>query len=129
MKRKYRLLREAAYERGAAEYDGLVSVPTFRDFVALYIAEGYKRSRHTASICNSDPAVVVIAAAWMTKRFWGDTLGVPPDVVRLHPKSNSARLRGRVWRCPYGVASVAVHDTYFRARIGAWIDRIKASWQ
>ena len=49
MQAKYQLLRRAAYEQGLAEYDQLVSVPTFRDFVVLYIAEGYKRSRNTAS--------------------------------------------------------------------------------
>ena len=119
--------------------------------MVLYIAEGYKRSRHTASICNSDPAVVLMAAAWMTKlsgkpyivsvqhhadqdpaelqRFWGEKLQVPSEDVRLQPKTNSGQLRGRVWRCPYGVASVAIHDTYFRARIGAWMDRIKESWR
>ena len=151
IKKKYRLLREKAYSRGLAEYDQLVLLPAFRDFVVLYIAEGYKRSRHTASICNSDPAVVLMAAAWMTKlsgkpyivsvqhhadqdpaelqRFWGEKLQVPSEDVRLQPKTNSGQLRGRVWRCPYGVASVAIHDTYFRARIGAWMDRIKESWR
>ena len=39
---RYRRLREAAYEQGRAMYDELVCVPTFRDFVVLYIAEGYK---------------------------------------------------------------------------------------
>jgi hypothetical protein len=66
MQRKYRLLREAAYREGEESFDALARDPTFRDFVALYIAEGYKRSRHTVSICNSDPAVVRIAARWLT---------------------------------------------------------------
>lgn len=47
MKRKYRLLREAAYREGVEEYPTLAADPTFRDFVCLYIGEGYKRSRHT----------------------------------------------------------------------------------
>ncbi|MGZ4234038.1 MAG: hypothetical protein ACXVVQ_21780 [Solirubrobacteraceae bacterium] len=62
MQAKYRRLREAAYEQGRAEYDELMRAPTFRDFVVLYIAEGYKRSRNTASLCNSDPAIVALAA-------------------------------------------------------------------
>jgi len=41
MQAKYRRLREAAYEQGQTEYDVLLRAPTFRDFVALYIAEGY----------------------------------------------------------------------------------------
>ena len=151
MRAKYRRLREGAYARGLDEFDELVLLPTFRDFVVLYMAEGYKRSRHTASICNSDPAIVAMAANWMKHlsgkaprvrvqhhsdqdpdalcEFWTEILGVAPDAVRLHPKSNSGQLRSRVWRCAHGVAAVDVHDTYFRARIAAWMDRVKGSWQ
>jgi hypothetical protein len=43
-------------------------------------------------------------------------------------KSNSGTLRGRVWRCAHGVAAVNVYDTYFRARIGAWMDQVKEAW-
>ena len=65
MQRKYRLLREAAYAQGAREYDELAVDPTFRDFVCLYVAEGYKRDRNTVSICNSDPAVMQMATRWI----------------------------------------------------------------
>jgi hypothetical protein len=150
MQAKYRRLREAAYEQGQAEYDVLLRAPTFRDFVSLYIAEGYKRSRNTASLCNSDPAIVALAAGWLQRlsgraptvsvqyhadqdtkalaTFWGDTLGVDPGDVRFHPKTNSSELRTRTWRCAHGVAAVAVHDTQFRARLQAWMDQIRASW-
>jgi hypothetical protein len=150
MQNKWRLLRQAAYAQGAAEYDELIKLPTFRDFVVLYIAEGYKRRRNTVSPCNSDPAIVTMAMKWMEqlsgktpivrvqhhldqqpsvlRSFWGETLGVDPASVRLQPKSNSGRLRGRTWRCAHGVAAVDLHDTYFRARLGAWMDRIKEGW-
>jgi len=151
MQRKYKRLREQAYAQGWAEYEQLVSLPTFRDFVVVYLAEGYKRSRNTASVCNSDPAIVSLAARWLErlagrpptvrvqyhrdqdeaglKAFWGATLGIDPATVRLHPKSNSSELRTRVWRCAHGVASVDVHDTRLRARIQAWIDRLRDSWE
>jgi hypothetical protein len=150
MQDKYRVMRETAYVQGLAEYDELMSLPTFRDFVVLYIAEGYKRCRNTASICNSDPAIVSLAARWLTqlsgrvpvirvqyhqdqdverlRAFWADTLGVEPDVIRFHAKSNSGQLRARAWRCAYGVVAVDVYDTVLRARIQAWIDRIRESW-
>jgi transcriptional regulator with XRE-family HTH domain len=54
MQAKYRRLREAAYEDGRAQFDELVLDASFRDFLCLYIAEGYKRSRNTVSVCNSD---------------------------------------------------------------------------
>lgn len=49
MQRKYRLLREGAYQEGLSSFDELMADPTFRDFVCLYIAEGYKRTRHSVS--------------------------------------------------------------------------------
>jgi len=77
----------------------------------LYIAEGYKRSRNTASICNSDPAIVSLAARWLSqlsehvpvirvqhhadqdvdvlRTFWSSTLDVDPSTIRFFPKTNS----------------------------------------
>jgi hypothetical protein len=57
MQRKYRLLREAAYREGVETFEELALDPTFRDFVALYLAEGYKRDRNRVSIANSDDRV------------------------------------------------------------------------
>ncbi len=65
MQKKCRLLREAAYAQGLGEYDQLVKLRTFRDFVALYIAEGYKRNRNCVSIANSDERVIALAASWL----------------------------------------------------------------
>lgn len=150
MQRKYRRLRDAAYKQGWTEYDELQLVPTFRDFVVLYIAEGYKRDRNTVSITNSDPAIVAMAASWLERlsgrtpslriqydadqrteelrAFWAAKLGVDPDPIRFHPKSNSSQLRTRTWRCVHGVVAVAVHDTLLRSRVEAWMDRVFASW-
>src|SRR5439155_20777180 len=50
MQRKYRLMREEAYREGLESFDALVRDPSFRDFVSLYIAEGYKRDRNRVPI-------------------------------------------------------------------------------
>lgn len=151
MQRKYRLLREEAYRQGGQEYDRLVLEPTFRDFVCLYMAEGYKQNRNVVDICNSDPLIMALAARWIRRlsarspeywiqyhadqdldglrRFWAETLGIEPDVIRLQRKSNSNQLTGRVWRSRYGVLKIRVQETSFRARLQAWIDRVRADWQ
>jgi hypothetical protein len=151
MQVKYRKLREAAYARGWVEYDDLARVPTFRDFVVLYVAEGYKRSRHTASVCNSDPRIVAMTFDWMSRlsdktpivrvqyhrdqdvdtlrAFWSSTVGVDPEAIRLQPKTNSAELSKRSWRCVHGVAAIDVYSTELRARIEAWMDRLRESWR
>jgi excisionase family DNA binding protein len=151
MQRKFRRLREEAYREGVASYGGLVADPTFRDFVCLYIAEGYKRNRNEVSICNSDPAVMRVATRWLSKltetrlrfslqyhadqnldelcKFWGGTLGIEPEAIKLQRKSNSNQLSGRQWRSRHGVIAVRVPDTLLRARLQAWMDCLRAEWQ
>lgn len=150
MQRKYRLLREAAYEEGRASFHELSLERQFRDFVCLYIAEGYKRDRNSVSLCNSDPAVVKLANRWMRRfacnpldyavqyhrdqspdelrQFWSAELDITPAAVRLQRKSNSSGLRSRTWRCRHGVLTVRCGDTLFRSRLQAWMDLMRASW-
>jgi len=54
--------------QGRIEFDDLIEVPTFRDFLCLYLAEGSKRSRNTVAVCNSDPRIVILCAGWI-RRF------------------------------------------------------------
>jgi hypothetical protein len=139
MREKYRTIRQTAYEQGKQEFDELARDRTFRDFVILYIAEGYRRTRNSVSLANSDPAVITIAARWIERlttnqvryvihhhadqdvaglrRFWSDHLGIDPARIRFQPKTNSNRLRVKTWRCRYGVLAVCTCDTSFRARL------------
>jgi hypothetical protein len=151
MQRKYRLLREAAYEQGVAEFDQFDEDPGFREFLCIYIGEGYKRSRNRVAIGNSDPAVMKLATWWLRRltdrrlafsiqfhadqnlqalrEFWAGELGIDPGCIRLQRKSNSAQLNGRTWRSRYGVLTVGCGDTYLRARLQAWIDRLEVRWR
>jgi len=150
MQRKYRLLREAAYQEGLESFDELAEAPSFRDFLCMYIAEGYKRRRHSVELCNSDEVVLRLATSWMRRLshkplryriqfhadqnvgelrdFWARALGIDPDAIRFQRKSNSGQLKGRQWRSAHGVLAVRVHDTYLRTRLQAWIDHLKAEW-
>jgi hypothetical protein len=150
MKTKYRLLRDAAYEQGWLEFDELVLEHSFRDFVCMYIGEGYKRCRNTVALCNSDPNVIILGDLWIRRiarnrvtyslqyhadqdchgltRFWGGLLKLEPSAIRLQRKSNSNQLKGRTWRSRHGVLTVTASDTLFRARLQAWIDRICEEW-
>lgn len=150
MQAKYRALREAAYEDGLLFYLHLSEIPSFRDFLVLFITEGHRRSRHQVSIANSDPAVVQLAARWMRvfsanrltysvqhhadqklddlQRFWGGQLGVACEEIRLLRKSNSGRLAGRTWRSQHGVLTVTTADTYFREALQAWTDCLRDTW-
>lgn len=150
MQDKYRRIREAAYAEGRSEFDLLAAVPGFRDFVCMYIGEGYKRSRNDVALCNSDPAVVKLANRWISKLgsnriryslqyhadqdvsalqdFWAALLETTPESINLQRKSNSNQLSGRSWRSEHGVLTVSMGDTRFRARLQAWMDRLRAEW-
>jgi hypothetical protein len=151
MQAKYRRLREEAYERGHLEYPTLMLEPTFRDFVVLYIAEGFKRNRNCVCIVNSDHRVVAMSAGWIARlsgkpliysvqyhadqdldelrAFWGGVLGIDGAKIKMQRKSNSGQLAGRTWRSEHGVLSVGVNDTYCRARLQAWMDRLREEWR
>jgi len=150
MQTKYRRIREEAYELGYWEFHRLAEDPTFRDFVCLYIAEGYKRSRNAVSIANSDPRVIKLANPWIRqfsrnsetyrvqyhadqdlyqlKAFWARELSIPSAAVGVQRKSNSSQLRSRTWRSKYGVLTIRAQDTTFRARMQGWIDRLQRAW-
>jgi hypothetical protein len=150
MQEKYKRLRDEAYELGKCEFRRLERQPTFRDFVCLYIGEGYKRNRNTVQVANSDSAAIRLAVYWFsqfsTKRmrfsiqyhadqrpktlqaYWAEQLGIPDLTLDLLRKSNSGQLAHRTWRSKHGVLSVRIHDTLFRARLQGWIDCMRSDW-
>ena len=149
-KQRYRRLREAAYDEGLTFIVPLMRQEGFRDFVILFITEGYKRSRNKVSIANSDPAVVVVADRWLRRlsrnpvtysvqyhadqnlpslqRFWGELLGVDPERIKLQRKSNTKGLAARKWRSEHGVLTVCANDTYLRAELQAWMEYVQNEW-
>lgn len=150
MQRMFKRLRDEAHELGHWEFPRLARDPEFRDFVGMYIAEGYKRNRNCVSLGNSEPAVIVTADRWIRAftrnavgysiqhhadqniqalaAFWAEQLRVSADQIRFQRKSNSGELAFRTWRCEYGVITIRTHDTLFRARLQGWIDRLQGLW-
>jgi hypothetical protein len=113
------------------------------------MAEGYKRSRNDVALANSDPAIIRVAAFWIRRLttnkvqcvvqyhadqdfeqlrvFWGAELKVPAEAIYGVRKSTSGQLKGRGWRCKWGVLTVRVGDTYLRARLEAWMDAFESN--
>jgi excisionase family DNA binding protein len=150
MQQKYKRLREEAYAEGERSFEELALDPSFRDFVCLYLAEGFKRDRNRVAVGNSDPAIVSICDRWVRRftnktvkyaiqyhadqdvnelrRFWAMTLGIDPGQIAFQRKSNSSQLTGRTWRSRHGVLTVVADDTLLRARIQAWMDCLRIEW-
>jgi hypothetical protein len=147
---RFQAERDRAYRQGWAEFRGLDAQPGFRDFVCIYIGEGYKRSRNVVSVANSNPGVILLANHWIRrfarnpvtyqfqyhadqdpdqiKEFWCGYLDVDEALFTYQRKSNSGQLSGRKWRSTHGVLTVRANDTLLRARVQAWIDRVHAGW-
>ncbi len=150
MKAKYAALREDAYQQGLAEAPELLQNPLFRDFVVLYMAEGYKRNRNQIAFVNSDSAIVKLGHYWIRhfsqrkllytlqyhadhnveelQLYWASLLDISPHIIKPVRKSNSNQLSGRQFRSVYGLLTVGVSDTYFRSRLEAWMDIVKSEW-
>jgi hypothetical protein len=142
--------RDRAYRQGWDEFASLDAEPGFRDFVCMYIGEGFKRSRNSLALSNSDPRVILLGDRWIRRfaknkvtyslqyhadqdpaelvKFWSAFLGADPRAFSVQRKSNSNQLKGRKWRSKWGVLSVRACDTRLRARMQAWIDQVQESW-
>jgi hypothetical protein len=151
-KRNAAAKRDVFYQRGLAEAPELFQNPLFRDFIVLYMAEGFKRDKNVVEIANSDTAALILSQYWILqfrnpngkihyriqihvdqdeariKQHWSEQLDVPVEQIVVMRKSNSNQLTGRKFRSQYGVMSIRVSDTYFRARLEAWLDYLKKQW-
>src|SRR5436190_8591390 len=139
MRAKYAARRQEAYDAALQTAHELVQDRDIRDFVVLYLAEGYRKSKNRVSLGNSNPHIVKVAHNCMRRlstnphfyysfqyhadqdpiqlsRFWAAYLGIAPEQIKSIPKTNSGQLKGRRFACAYGVFQIQVGDTYFRAR-------------
>jgi hypothetical protein len=144
--------RQDAYAEMWKQAPKLLKDYSLYAFVCMYIGEGYKRTRSAVSICNSDAAVMRLSYKWIIKlkhperaiefrvqihadhneneikAYWAEQLGIAPEHISTMRKSNSNQLTGRKFRSQHGVLTIRASDTYFRSRLQALIDYVKASW-
>jgi hypothetical protein len=145
---------ECAYEQALRSYDDLIVQPTFRDFVCIYIVEGYKRDRRRVALANADPAVMRLANRWIwrltdkspslslrcqsdqsvseLRRYWSETVG--EDAATIHARrarEGKEELLLHQWSpLPvHGVLTVTVDDMLLRARLQAWMRRMREGWR
>jgi hypothetical protein len=151
MQAKYAAIRQSAYDEVYAKAQEMLRDNTIRDFVVLYLAEGYRRDRNTVALGNSNPKIVQFAHVCMKRlatnshfdysfqyhadqdpeelrRYWAKVLNVEPGVIIAVPKTNSGHLKHRRFNCEYGVFTVRIGDTRFRAQLQALMDAVQEQW-
>jgi len=152
-KEKYRKIREEYYQQGIKEYNELKNHLTFRDFIMIYLTEGYRKDKNSVSVCNSNPKIMKLSYYWITKlktegrkfdfqvqihedqypeevkNFWASILKINTEEIKIFPKSNSGKLKGRNWRSEFGVLTIRLGDTQLRSKIQAYMDKLEESWE
>jgi hypothetical protein len=142
--------RAGAYGQALRSYDDLAAQPTFRDFVCVYIADGYKRDRRRVAVASADPDVIRLAHRWIwrltdkspaltvryareqsreeLRRFWSEAVGEELESIRA--RRGSAEELQHAWsaRPLHGVLTLTVDDSVLRARMQAWMRRARESW-
>jgi len=152
MQAKYKKKRDDAYNMGWKEAPELLKDPFFRDFVNMYLAEGFRKTKNEVSIGNSNYKIMLMCQYFVIKygnpdnrleyriqihadqdeqeirAYWGDKMSILPESITLQRKSNSGQLSGRNFRSEYGVLTMRASDTYFRSRLQGWMDYLQKLW-
>jgi transposase-like protein len=151
MQAKYAALRQRAYDEAYVTASELLQDRDIRDFVVLYLAEGYRKNKNVVAVGNSSPCMMQFVHRCLKRlsskprfyytfqfhadqdpeqlrRFWASCLDIEPEQIRPLPKTNSGHLKGRRFACEYGVFQIQVADTTFRAQLQALMDVVQEQW-
>jgi hypothetical protein len=152
MKKKFADMRDEAYQEAWEQAPKLLKDYSLFAFVCMYIGEGSRKNRNEVALANSNVKVMQLAYKWIVnlkhperslefyaqihvdhdeeeiKTYWGEQIGIDPQLVKIIRKSNSGKLSGRKFRSPYGVFTIRASDTYFRSRMQAFMDYVQEIW-
>jgi transposase-like protein len=143
--------RQQAYSDTYNRAHVLLKDQQIRDFVVLYLAEGYRRNRNSVAFSNSNPVMVRFAHDCIQRlatnrhirysfqyhadqdpialqSFWGSNLNIDPERIKPIRKTNSGHLKSRRFNCEWGVLQIQVSDTTFRAQLQALMDVVQKQW-
>lgn len=151
---KYELLRKECYDLAKKNANKDLEDYLLRDFINIYIGEGDKRNRDRVSIVNSDPKIVLLSLIAIKKYFLKEgkniTLG-----IRYYKENNNEQELLEYWKQitnndpvinyktylqptvkatghnnsnKFGLVFVAIHDTYAKQKMDAYMDYLKEEW-
>ena len=87
-KLRYKKLRDAAYNEGKYTAQKLFKSKQFRDFIVVYLCEGYRKSRNTVSVSNSNNKILRLSHKFIKRfsnrlLFYGVQLHVDQDETAI----------------------------------------------
>lgn len=140
--------RDKAQKLASLEIGEINSRELFLIGIALYWAEGYKKTKWCISFCNSDPIIIKIMMRFFrevchipetkfrlrlqihpniselsTKKFWSKITGISLKQFNKTQKiiSKSSRLKRSALTLPYGTLHILIFDKDLVDKIKGWI--------
>ncbi len=147
-RRKFRKIHKEYKARAEEFWKQNRDNPRFTEFVMAYICEGYKKTKHEVSICNSDPVLMYFFYQWFKKLninnkgmvfkiqihvdqnesqlkdYWNKYFGSDLNITCLR-KSNTGKMARRKWASLHGVLSMTIHDAYCKTMVDTFITLYK----
>ena len=138
--------RKKAYMKSYINAPKLLQNILLRDFIIIYLAEGYNRTKHSLSLVNTDPSVIRLGLYFLKKfsrnqigfllvcqigkekeilKFWSKQLNIPTSKFKTFSKELGKK---RLRPLGHGICHIRTHDTYAKSRVDALIDYIKSQW-
>lgn len=149
MQDKYAKLRQEAYD--SVDVPNALGDPLIRDFIVMYLGEGFRRNRNVVEICNTNPIIMSMSLAAVEKiqpgtrptfklklypdlkdeiekKFWGRQVGVTPSRIKVW-RDSAKRSEIPHRRSEHGILYAHWGDTYLRAKIQALMDAVQNEWK
>lgn len=143
---KCKELRDVEYQKGLTD-DIKDDV---RDFVILYLCEGYRKTKNIVQITNSNVNIIKLSAKVMRKltdkkieynlnfyddhdelelkNYWAKELSIGQDEIKCWIKNGQGNLRGRNNVSKYGTMQIRLCNTLLKSKIDGWMDNIQNKW-
>lgn len=141
---KYRKIRDGCYREGYDNAEEILSNKGVRDFIVMYLAEGYKKSKNTIDFTNTDPSIMKLFAKYITlfsvknpryvlighsvteemKKYWADQMKIKVDDIHSYEKGGNVSPR----RSNYGTFKMVITDTKALQKIKGLYDFLRAEW-
>lgn len=139
---------DEAYQNGLIEFEKNRNNVLFRDFIVVFLTEGYRKSKSSVEITNTNHKMILMCNNIfrlysdnvrykviyhddrnlnMILDFWSELLGIEKSDIRTHTKRSN--LSGRSEACDNGIMHIMVHDFKLRHMMRAWVDKIEEEWE
>lgn len=148
-KNKWKRLRDSAYKDGLEIYQQMKDEKTFRDFIIIYLTEGFRKTKNVVQVVNSNPMIIknckyilekfsdkiqYIIVSYKDKdeikvrEYWANKLNIDKNIITYYVKENG-NLKGRNYSSLYGTMRIQVNDYRLRAKMQSWMDMIEDEWK